>query len=490
MLTVNSSLLAAVSLLLVLYWGWKNLVRSHNLPPGPPSLPLVGNLHHIPTRHPWIGITHLQKRYGDLVHFHGLGYKVVFLNTLEAINDLLEKRSHLYSHRPVFTLGGELMGMDQSMVLRNYDSEWREHRKLAHISLSPTAIKRYHSKQENIAAAFCQDLLHDPGNFYEHAKLAAGRVVMSVTYGLSIEAGSQYVRNTEDVMTMTNKTIVPAAHLCDIVPALKYLPEWLPFRKYARMWKERIETDVVDMPFEHVKEEMQRGNAAPSLASHLLSSESAADNDYRVKWVLSSMFTAGSETTYGILITFILAMARYPEKQKLAQAELDNVLFSENRAPLISDMPRLPYVNALIKEVMRWHPILPFSIGRQCAADDVYRGYKIPKGTIVVPNVWAVAKAPDDKYDPHEFLPERFLGRNQETVLDPYNYIFGFGRRICPGKLLGQNSLFIFIASVLYSCTISLPSTVSTLPEFDSGLVSYPELFQCDIVPRIPEDKL
>ncbi|ESK91872.1 cytochrome p450 [Moniliophthora roreri MCA 2997] len=465
------------------YW-----LQAYPLPPGPPSLPLIGNLHYISSKDPWVGISALGRDYGDVIYFHGLGYRVVVLNALEAINQLLEKRSDVYSHRPQFVLAGELMGLNQVRIfclwqraytvltstratgLMNYGPEWREHRKLAHVSLNATAVKRYHPLQEDIAATLCRELLDDPKNFYEHARVAAGRVVMSVTYGLSLNAGNEYVNQTMEVMSMLSQTIVPAAHLCDILPALKYLPSWFPFQKYASKWRARVERDIINMPFEHVKEEMRRGIARPSFAYNIMSpgSEKSHTREHCIKWVLGSMFTAGTETTQGVLLTFILAMARHPEKQRLAQAELDALLCKENRLPLMSDMPKLPYVNALIKETLRWRPILPFSIGRLTSADDEYLGYTIPKGTIVVPNLWAIAFAPNDKYGPEEFLPERFLDEKSGGTADPFSYIFGFGRRICPGNALGQNSLFIFIASILYSFDIS---PANSHPKFLSGLI-------------------
>lgn len=75
----------------------------------------------------------------------------------------------------------------------------------------------------------------------------------------------------------------------------------------------------------------------------------------------------------------MMAMALYPEKQRRAQVEIDEIVGHE-RLPLISDLPNLPYVNAIIKETMRWHPVLPLGIARQTAQDSVYEGYFIPKG--------------------------------------------------------------------------------------------------------------
>ena len=82
-------------------------------------------------------------------------------------------------------------------------------------------------------------------------------------------------------------------------------------------------------------------------------------------------------------------MALYPDVQLRAQEELDAVV-GQNRLPDFSDRPHLPYVNAVIKEVLRWHVVLPLGVPHQTTTDEVYNGYYIPAGTVVCPNVWYV----------------------------------------------------------------------------------------------------
>ena len=84
---------------------------------------------------------------------------------------------------------------------------------------------------------------------------------------------------------------------------------------------------------------------------------------------------------------FFLAMALYPEAQKKAQAELDRVI-GPSRLPDFSDRDSLPYVHALVKEVLRWHVGTPTSLPHASIQDDVYNGYFIPKGSQIVPNAW------------------------------------------------------------------------------------------------------
>ncbi|KAG5337500.1 hypothetical protein C0989_009483 [Termitomyces sp. Mn162] len=181
-----------------------------------------------------------------------------------------------------------------------------------------------------------------------------------------------------------------------------------------------------------------------------------------------------------------MAMVLNPEKQRIAHAEIDRVV-GNNRLPVIADRNDLPYVNAVIKETMRWHPSLPLSssecmtfwiqadsltlgIARASTEDNFYRGYFIPKGTIIVPNAWAVAFETNDQYNVKAFIPERFLGL-QITTIDPGRWAFGFGRRICPGKTLAENSLFALISTIIAAFDILPPAEGVLEPRFGLDLV-------------------
>jgi cytochrome P450 len=178
-------------------------------------------------------------------------------------------------------------------------------------------------------------------------------------------------------------------------------------------------------------------------------------------------------------------MTVFPEKQAIAQAELDRIV-GPSRLPNIEDRASLPYIDALIKEILRWNVITPLSVPRRTDKDDIYKGYFIPAGTIVLPNVWSMAFDSSDRAK--DFTPERFLA--SDGPQDPHTYSFGFGRRICPGLQLASNSIFIMIASVLSVFHISkqkdeLGNEIPVHPSFVwDGLVSHPEPFKCSFSPR------
>ena len=150
-------------------------------------------------------------------------------------------------------------------------------------------------------------------------------------------------------------------------------------------------------------------------------------------------------------------MIAFPEVQRQAQAEIDAVV-GRDRLPTFADAPRLPYVCAIIKEILRWRPAGPFGIPHTATEEDWYEGMYIPKGTVCISNLW---HCNHDRAvfgeDADEFRPERHLDNKGELLPGPLetnqagHVSFGFGRRICVGKELALESLFINTARTLWA---------------------------------------
>jgi len=195
------------------------------------------------------------------------------------------------------------------------------------------------------------------------------------------------------------------------------------------------------------------------------------------------------QKTSGTMLVFMHAMACFPEVQTRMREEIHRVIGTD-RLPSFDDRGRLPYINAAIKEVYRWKPNSPLGAPRKLQDADVYRGYHIPKGTTVMPNIWLLSRDQDSGIDPEAFSPERFLDTHvKNTAIDPYSYAFGFGRRMCPGRFLADNSVFMLVTSIVATVQISIPKdSHGTEKPFDppyipAGLASFPYPFEVDIEP-------
>lgn len=153
-------------------------------------------------------------------------------------------------------------------------------------------------------------------------------------------------------------------------------------------------------------------------------------------------------------------MVTYPDVQKRAQEELDAVV-GRTRVPTFSDLPHLPYIRAMVKEALRWRPVDPLGLPHSSTEDDWYNGMFIPKGSIMIPNVWHLNRDPEIYgADAAHFNPARFLDADGEMIsLAPEtkeegHVTYGFGRRVCVGKHVANNSLFIDFAMMLWACMI------------------------------------
>jgi cytochrome P450 len=155
-----------------------------------------------------------------------------------------------------------------------------------------------------------------------------------------------------------------------------------------------------------------------------------------------------------------LAMVAYPETQARAHAELDAVV-GRSRLPTFADSPHLPFIRAMVKETLRWRPLSPSGPPHRSTEDDWYKGTFIPKGTVCIANVWHLNRDPEifgknpDHFDPTRYLDaSRNIAPGMSEIKERGHFTYGFGRRICVGRHMADNTLFINIAVLLWAAKI------------------------------------
>ncbi|KAG8698355.1 hypothetical protein FRC09_007274 [Ceratobasidium sp. 395] len=330
---------------------------------------------------------------------------------------------------------------------------------------SSRADPHYYPYQETEIRDFLKRLLVSTESVEDNFRQAAGAIIMRITYGYR-------VKTIDDKLVVlaatTNADVMRAAlasnFLVNVIPALKYIPSWMPgagWKRKAMHWKEKVKI-MANEPFEWTKRNVREGTAEPSVVQTLLadipeSGMEVEDAEDHIKYLAATMFPGkrktfdnlASQQTVASFMIFVLAMTLFPEVQQKAQAEIEQVIGSD-RLPNLQDQESLPYINAIIQEVIRWQPVAQMGMPHRTTQDDIYRGYLIPKGTTVLGNVWAVTRDPDVYPDPETFNPDRYY--NQPAPPAPG---FGWGRRICPGQHIVEGTLFVAIASLLAAFTIS-----------------------------------
>ncbi|KAF8874410.1 putative CyP450 monooxygenase [Infundibulicybe gibba] len=489
--------------ILLALWSRRKRRSRLPLPPGPKPVPVIGNLFDMPTVKPWEVYDQWIKEYGDIIHINVLGHPIILLGSVTRTSDLFEKRSSIYSDRVRMPMLNDLMGWDFNFGFMEYGPLWRKHRKLFHDHFHPNIVPTYRPVQLQEARVFLSRLLDSPTRFPHHIRHLFASVLMKLAYGIPIsDSNDPYITIAEECLSSLTIASVPGTFLVDLLPILKYVPAWMPgagFQKKAAYWK-KLNRRMAHDPFHAVKKALNQGTAAPSISASIL--ESLPDDEPRraqdeedAKNCIGVAFLGGADTTVSTITSFFLAMAMYPEVQQRAQAEIDAVVGCE-RLPEFSDREHMPYMQALIQEVIRWQNVAPLGLPHRTTREDEYNGYRIPKGTIVIGCSWSILHDPIMYPQPHEFIPERFLkdGRINRDVRDPRVAAFGYGRRICPGRFLSENSMFSVIASVLAVFNISAPldetgNPIQLKPDMSTGPLSYPAPFECVIKPRSDADE-
>ncbi|KAF8872113.1 cytochrome P450 [Infundibulicybe gibba] len=300
------------------------------------------------------------------------------------------------------------------------------------------AVSKYFPIQSRETGRFLLALLKSPDEFRDHIRHAFASTIMNLTYGIRVkENNDPYIEAVEASLEGFTEAGVPGAFLVDFIPILKYVPEWMPgarFKKKAAHWRD-ANYRMVEKPWEFAKSQHSQGITPNSVAVAFLDGlppigdERQEMEEIEARSTAAAAFIGGADTTLSLLQAFFMAMVLCPDTQQKAQAELDLVV-GKGRLPDFTDRASLPYVNALTKEVMRWHSILPLGVAHASTKDDEYDGYFIPKGSIILWNSWRVL--PIEIYDqPLEFRPERFLkdGKIDPSVQGVEATVFGFGRR-------------------------------------------------------------
>ncbi|KIJ25894.1 hypothetical protein M422DRAFT_192869 [Sphaerobolus stellatus SS14] len=444
------------------------------LPPGPPRLPVLGNVLQMPKKEEWITYAEWAKKYGYMA-----GSPMIILNTWKAVRDLGDNRSANYSNRPHSTWN-DLWVLSLSISLAAH----RIRRSLVQRYFTGSAALKHRVHQQEEAHILLWNLLTKPSvPLKDHIKQHAASSVLLGSYGYRVShAHDDLVKEVDK--TFEYSTLGPSATslVVDTFPILQHYPLWMPFsgfRRYADIVAQ-VFAEVRLGPYNRSRRMIEDGTGKPSFVSTSveeleadrtsLSVQEAARREELIIDCASVMYGAGVDSTSASMGTFFALMSMSPEVIKRAQAEIDAVTNGE-RLPTFDDKERLPFVTAIYLEVLRHNTVTPLGIPHQVVKDDMYGEIFLPGGAMIVANMWYIFRDPEVFVDPHAFKPERFLDdKKGQRCREVLNIVWGYGRRACPGRQLAEASLFIAMASVL-CCFDLTPSIPDPKLEYTSGFV-------------------
>lgn len=194
------------------------------------------------------------------------------------------------------------------------------------------------------------------------------------------------------------------------------------------------------------------------------------------------LLAAALETTASQLEWIVHFMAKYPKVQDKLAEEIKEHLQCKG-PPSLCDRPKLPYTAAIIHEALRISSMVPVGVPHTALEDTNIAGYRIPKGTLVIGNLYGMHHDPNVWQSPHEFMPERFI--TPEGVFsagDKAVMAFGTGSRGCIGEGLAQNQLFLFTVRIFQKFGVKAVGKLCSTYEFSHTVA--PKPFQVIFEPR------
>ncbi|KAH9958534.1 cytochrome P450 [Lactifluus volemus] len=439
------------------------------LPPGPSGYPIIGNLLELKSAQ-WLKYSEWKKKYGDLIYLNVAGQPMVVINSQKIAADLLDRRAAIYSDRPPLIVASEIMCGGLLFSLSRYGDvkmSWRRMRKASNEWFSKESVKQFHEIQMTEAVILASDSLAKPARLEQNYRRSSASMVLSVIYGQPpIKSEDNHIVDSDlidNFLYRLTRAAYPGAYLVEVFPWMRYIPSRLAKWKRNAETGHKKDSEMLESLIEPAKINVAKGNDDESLSAQLIrNTEKNKLSSKECSWLAGTIYAAGADSNATLMSWWTLAMLEYPETQARAQAELDDIV-GRDRLPTFADYPHLPYIRAMVKETLRWASIGPLSVPHRSTEDDWYEGMFIPKGTICVPNVMAYDRDPEVYGEGRGAIqPGRdILMPNGDVVSGPSDtkeeghFTYGFGRRICLGRHVANNSTFIDIAMMLWASKIS-----------------------------------
>lgn len=458
-------ILTSLTIVLALSWfSWifKSRQGHPPLPPGPRPLPLVGNLLSLdPELHSYF--RSLAGTYGPILTLW-LGKKVGIVVTSPALaREVLKDQDTTFANRDVPVAGKEATYGGFDIVWTPYGPEWRMLRKvcvremLSHATLDSVYTLRRREVRNTIGYFYSH--VGSPVNIGEQLFLTVLNVITNMMWGGSVKGEERASLGSEFRQVVADMTgLLGLPNISDFYPGLARF-DLQGVEKKMKVLAKKFDSIFETMINQRREMDGEQGNDFLQFLLKL-KDDGAAKVPFtmtHLKALLMDMVVGGTDTTSNSMEFAMAEMMNKPEIMEKAQQELLTVVGKDNIVEE-SHIPKLPYLYAVMKEVLRLHPTLPLLVPHCPNETCIVGGYTIPKGSRVFVNVWAIHRDPSIWENPLEFRPERFLNGKRDFSGNDFSYFpFGSGRRICAGIAMGERMFMFSLASVLHSFDWKLP---------------------------------
>ncbi|XP_075197734.1 uncharacterized protein LOC142297393 [Anomaloglossus baeobatrachus] len=436
----------------------QNQGNSKNFPPGPKPLPIIGNVLMMDMSKPYKTFMELSKTYGPVFSVQIGMRKIVVLCGYDAVKDALINHADVFSDRPRAPVIHKV-SKNHGVVFSNGEN-WKMMRRFTLSTLRDYGMGKKTIEDKIIEEAEClvQKLKSYDGKPFDNLtslNAAVANIIVAILLSHRFEYEDPTILKLIGLINENMRLLgSPWIRLYNSFPTLMdFLPgphrtifgNMKEFQKFIRatFTKQKKELDVND----------QRNLIDAFLAKQQEGKPESTEyyHNENLTALVGNLFAAGMETTSTTLRWGLLLMIKYPEIQKKVHNEIERVIGSAQ--PQMEHRKEMPYTDAVIHEIQRFGDIAPNSVPHATSEDVTFRGYFIPKGTVIFPLLHSILRDKAYFEKPDEFYPEHFLDSNGNFKKSEGFVPFSIGRRSCAGETLSKMELFLFFTTLLQNFT-------------------------------------
>ncbi|KAK7316832.1 hypothetical protein RJT34_00581 [Clitoria ternatea] len=466
-----SSLIPSFFLFLVIIfsivWRSKTKPSSSNskLPPGPPKLPIIGNIHQLGAM-PHHGLAELSKQYGPLMHIKLGSLSTVVVSTPEMAKEIMKTHDITFANRPHLLAAHVITYGSKGMTFSPYGSYWRQMRKICTFELlTPKRVESFQSIREEEASNLVKEI-----GLNEGSSINLSKMINSTSYSLTSRVALGGKCEDQDAFIAVMKGVVQLVSgfsIADLYPSIRVLQVLTRVRSKAEKLHQEIDRILEKIVRDHrdtsseTKEINQK--AGEDLVDVLLKLQKQNNlehplSDSIIKATMLDIFSAGSGTSAKTLEWTMSELVKNPRVMEKAQAEVRTV-YKEKGYVDEKSLHELKYLRSVIKETLRLHCPVPLLLPRECNERCEVNGYEIPAKSKVIVNAWLISRDPNYWIEAEKFYPERFLDSSIDFKGADFQFIpFGAGRRMCPGTTFGIANVEVLLANLLFHFDWKMPN--------------------------------
>ncbi|XWS29471.1 hypothetical protein CRYUN_Cryun24cG0032100 [Craigia yunnanensis] len=441
---------------------WKRRVKTKRLPPGPRGLPILGNLFMIGNK-PHRDLQQLAQMYGPIMYLRFGLMPIIVVSSPEAAELFLKTYDLVFASRPPHEGSKYIAYNQQNFSFSPYGSYWRNMRKMCTLELlSNLKINSFRSMRKEELQLLIQ-YIQEVASARVAVDLSAKVSSLSTYISCRMVLGKKYNNDDDfsfEAIIREGMQIGAAFNLADYIPQIKGLDlQGLTKRMktIAKAFDDLFEK-IID---EHIQSKDE--NRIKDFVDVMLGFMGSEETDqYRVerdtiKAIILDIMVAAMDTSAAVIEWTISELIKHPRVMINVQKELENVVGMQ-RMVEESDLEKLEYLNMVVKESFRLHPVVPLLIPHASREDCTVNGFHIPKNSRIIINIWANGRDENVWTDAENFFPERFVGSDIDLRGRDFQLIpFGSGRRGCPGMQLGLTVVRLVVAQLVHCFDWELP---------------------------------